>query len=123
MRLLADTHIALWAILDDQRLSPLARRMLEDPTNTVFISVASLWEIATKRSQARTGPGAISLSSEQALSAFVEAGFEILPVETAHALAVERLPLLHSDPFDRMLVAQALVEGMRVLTHDATVAV
>ncbi len=92
--------------------------------NTVFVSVVSLWEIAIKSALRRTGAGAgaIPSSAAAALQDFDEAGFDILAVTARHAIAVQTLPVLHRDPFDRLLIAQALEEPMRFLTHDAAAA-
>lgn len=121
MRLLLDTHTAVWAVMDDANLSMSARRLLEDPQNTVFVSVVSLWEIAIKSSLGGRRSGAMPISAAAALQEFAEAGFDILPISARHAVAVETLPSLHGDPFDRLLIAQAIEEPMRLVTHDAIV--
>ena len=121
MRLLLDTPIALWAIADDARLSDRARALIADPDNQVSVSVASLWEIAIKHSLARGGPNAMRVSAEQAGHYFSEAGYALLDIAPAHVVALEGLPRLHGDPFDRMLVAQALATPLRLVTHDARV--
>lgn len=122
MRLLLDTHIALWAILDDERLPERARKLIADPSNEAIVSAASLWEIAIKHALRREGAGAMPISAQTALDYFTRASFPLLPVAAHHAAGVETLPLKHSDPFDRILVAQAVVEPLRLLTHDRTVA-
>ncbi len=119
MNLLLDTHIALWAITDSPKLSQKARELIESPKTTIWISVASLWEIAIKYS---LGRGDMPISSQQAISYFRESGYRFLAVEAEHAVAVEELPSHHQDPFDRILVAQALIEPMRLMTHDSLVA-
>lgn len=119
MNLLLDTHIALWAITDSPQLPELAREHIADPANTIWVSAASIWEIAIKHSLAR---GDMPVSGAESLGYFTEAGYRLLAVEPAHAAAVETLPRHHQDPFDRLLVAQALVEPLRLMTHDATVA-
>jgi PIN domain nuclease of toxin-antitoxin system len=118
MRLLIDTHIAVWAVVEPERLSEQARVLLTDRSNTLWFSLASLWEVAIKRSLSRAPLGRMPLSSEQALAAFIESGLQLLPLETAHVLAVEQLRPLHTDPFDRLIAAQAMVEGLRLVTHD-----
>ncbi|WP_424858775.1 MULTISPECIES: type II toxin-antitoxin system VapC family toxin [unclassified Tepidimonas] len=118
MNLLLDTHVALWALIDSPRLSEKARELILSPRATVWVSAASVWEIAIKHS---LGRGDMPISGADALSYFLEAGYRILPIEAEHAAAVETLPPHHQDPFDRLLVAQALVEPMRLLTHDAQV--
>jgi PIN domain nuclease of toxin-antitoxin system len=116
---LLDTHVALWAITDSPRLSKKAREMIELPKSSIWISAATIWEIAIKRS---LGRGDMPVSSQEAMRYFGESGYRFLPVEPEHAAAVEDLPAHHADPFDRILVAQALVEPMRLITHDAMVA-
>lgn len=122
MRLLLDTHIALWAIVDDPRLTAPARALIGDSANSVAVSIASLWEIAIKHALARKRPQRMPLSAAEALSYFDGAGYEILPIAAAHIRMLESLKPLHGDPFDRMLVAQALSEPMRLLTHDPKIA-
>jgi PIN domain nuclease of toxin-antitoxin system len=122
MRLLLDTHIALWAIADSPRLSGKARRLIDDPDNQIVISAATIWEISIKHALACGGPNDMPISGAEALGYFRDAGFEILPISPAHAAAVEELPPLHADPFDRMLVAQASVERMRLVSGDADIA-
>jgi len=119
MRLLLDTHVLLWALTDDPRLTTSARELLLDPHNDVFFSAATVWEIAIKRALRRAD---IPVSAEQAIYLFREAGYEELEISAAHAARVETLPHLHVDPFDRLLVAQALTEPMRLITSDRIVA-
>ncbi|MCX9158079.1 type II toxin-antitoxin system VapC family toxin [Niveibacterium sp. 24ML] len=119
MNLLLDTHVALWAIADSPRLSAAARALIEAPRNTVWVSAVSVWEIAIKHS---LGRGDMPISGAQALTFFEQAGYRMLSIEPEHAAAVEGLAAHHADPFDRLLVAQALSEPLRLLTHDATVA-
>lgn len=119
MQVLLDTYIALRAIADDERLSSRAREMILDAGNSIWISAASLWEISIKRSLANAE---MPISSKDALEYFTRSGYLVLPVTAAHTIAAESLPEIHRDPFDRMLVAQALEEPMRLLTHDQTVA-
>lgn len=119
MNLLLDTHVALWAITDSPKLPKKAREMIESPKSSVWISAATVWEVAIKRS---LGRGDMPVSSQDALRYFRESGYRFLPVEPEHAAAVEELPAHHADPFDRILVAQALVEPMRLITHDPMVA-
>jgi len=104
------------------RLSEHARVLIADPDNEVFVSVASVWEIAIKYPLARGGPNDLRISAKAALHYFQQAGCTILEISLAHMLAVEELPRLHGDPFDRMLVAQALATPLRLLTHDVRVA-
>lgn len=119
MRLLLDTHIALWAITDSPKLSAQARNLILSPENEIYVSAASVWEIAIKHS---LGRHTIPISGEKARRHFADAGYLPLPITDQHAAAVETLPSIHADPFDRMLVAQALTEPLKLVTHDATVA-
>lgn len=122
MRLLLNTHIALWAIADDDRLSAKARALIDDPDNEIVVSAATVWEISIKHALARGGPNDMPISGQQALGYFKEAGFELLSISPAHAVAIEALAPLHADPFDRILVAQAMAVPLRLLTHDQRVA-
>ncbi len=118
MQILLDTHIALWAISDDDRLPASARDRILDPHNTLRVSAISVWEIAIKHSLARHE---MPLSGKQAAAWFETAGYALLPISAIHAAATEDLPKIHADPFDRLLVAQALTEPLRLLTHDKTI--
>jgi PIN domain nuclease of toxin-antitoxin system len=119
VNVLLDTHIALWAIADSPRLPQTARALILAQTNTIYVSIASIWEIGIKHSLRR---GDMPVSGETALHYFRDAGYRILPIEAEHAVAVEALPLHHQDPFDRLLVAQALTEPLRLISHDRQVA-
>ncbi|MBK1735835.1 PIN domain nuclease [Halorhodospira abdelmalekii] len=115
MHLLLDTHILLWAAADSPRLPQQARDLLLDPDYQLAYSAASLWEITIKRglhrSDFRVEPSVLRRE-------LLEHGYEELAIRGAHALAVGSLPDLHKDPFDRMLIAQAGVEGYTLLTGD-----
>lgn len=119
MRLLLDTQIALWALTGSFRLGALAQGLIEDPANTIYVSSASVWEIAIKHA---IGPGDMPVSGQRAAELFAQAGYQELPVTWRHATMVADLPSIHGDPFDRLLVAQALAEPLRLLPRDATVA-
>lgn len=119
MNLLLDTHVALWAITDDPRLSAEARIRILDPKIRVFYSVASMWETAIKHS---LKPDRIPVSGAEFLHFCEKAGYEGLPLRDRHVLALESLPHLHSDPFDRILVAQARAEALLLLTRDSVLA-
>ena len=106
MRLLLDTHVALWAITDSPSLQQKARELIESARIDVWVSVASVWEIAIKHS---LGRGDMPISGKQALHYFGVSGYRILSIEPEHAAAVEDLPMYHADPFDRLIVAQALM--------------
>ena len=114
MRLLLDTHIALWAVYEMGKLPDTARGLLLQPEAEVFVSIASLWEIAIKNA---ARPGSLPPVGE-ARADFARSGFKELPLPGSVMAVFESLPVLHGDPFDRMLVAQAFVEPMRLLTHD-----
>jgi len=112
VRLLLDTHILLWWLTDGSRIPQESREVIRDGKNQVFISSASAWEIAIKRGLGKLrAPGDLK---EQVQTA----RFEVLNVTIDHALAVSDLPAHHSDPFDRILVAQALVEDLTMVTQD-----
>lgn len=118
MRLLLDTHIALWALTDDPKLSIKARALLGDPENAVRASVVSLWEVAIKNALRRESSNPLPFSAVETAQLFEEAGFNPLPVTEIHAVTVEALDPHHGDPFDRLLVAQALTEGLTLVTSD-----
>ncbi len=119
MNLLLDTHVALWAITDHPKLSAKARELITAPRNTVWVSAVNLWEIAIKH---RLGRETMPVSGKESLQYFREAGYRLLSIEPEHTILVEELADHHQDPFDRLLVAQALSEPMRLLTHDVVVA-
>ena len=120
MRVLADTHAYLWWLQDSESLSAAARSAFEDPGNHVAWSVASTWEMAIKLAL-----GKLRLPAGRSLRDFssrlADDAIAVLPVQQAHAVEVSRLPTHHRDPFDRMLVAQARVEGLTILTADDAV--
>ena len=118
MRILLDTHIALWAIVDDKRLPSNARDLIADMRNEIFVSVASIWEITIKHGLSRSHANDMPVSGEDALGFFRKSGYHLLTIQAEHAVAVGSLPDLHKDPFDRMIVAQALAEPLRLITHD-----
>jgi PIN domain nuclease of toxin-antitoxin system len=119
VKLLLDTHLLLWAAADDRQLSLAAREMLEDPANTLHVSAASLWEITIKH---RLGRDDFRIDPVRLHRALLDNGYADLPISAAHALAAGALPMLHKDPFDRMLVAQATNDGLTLLTSDSTLA-
>ena len=112
MRILLDTNLVLWAMSGDEKLSELARKEI-DQAEIVYVSAASVWEIAIKANLGR-----LDIDLDEFLPKLDEAGFVELPVSWSHARAVRDLPGHHRDPFDRLLVAQALSEPLRLLTHD-----
>lgn len=117
MKLLLDTHIFLWFIMGSHHLSAEDRALIEDETNIKFISVASLWEIAIKSS---IGKLTLSAPFDQLIPQHLSLnGFELLPIEIAHLAMVTTLPFHHRDPFDRLLIAQAITEKMPLLSSDS----
>lgn len=119
MRLLLDTHLLLWSSVRPELLSRGARIVLADPSNELVFSVASIWEIAIKHSRGRAD---FRMEPAAFRSGLVEAGLQELTVRGEHAVAVVGLPPIHKDPFDRLLIAQAMVEGITLLTADAAIA-
>ena len=116
MQVLLDTHVFLWWIDDDKRLSERARSIITDGTNELFMSVVSSWEIAIK---AQLGKLDLPANLEQFISKQLDENhITIMPIQLTHTLAIYRLPLLHRDPFDRMLVTQSRFENIPLLTTD-----
>lgn len=116
MRLLLDTHIFLWAVAGSSKLKPAVRRVIS-AADQVYVSAASIWEIAIK---ARLGK--IQADTSALIAAIEASGFLELPVRVAHAAAVSDLAFHHADPFDRLLIAQAITEPLKLLTADAVLA-
>lgn len=119
MRLLLDTHVLLWAVAEPGKIPEQFRARIEAADNDVFFSAASIWELAIKM---QVGRVELSVTPEEIAAAAVRSGFAELPVTAAHAARVRRLPLHHRDPFDRLLIAQALHEPARFLTADRALA-
>lgn len=113
MRILLDTHVFIWAVTDSEKLGPGAREMIVG-AKVVYVSVASIWEIAIK---ARIGK--IETDPSQMVRAIGDSGFVELPVTAVHAAQVAKLPHHHNDPFDHLLVAQAMLEPLVLMTADA----
>ena len=113
MKLLLDSHAYLWWLADDSKLSATAKAAIADPANSVMVSAATIWEIEIKRAVGRLDAGDADLVAEIAACDFGE-----LPVRAAHAAVAAQLPAHHADPFDRMLVAQARIEGLVAVTID-----
>ena len=116
MRLLLDTHVAIWATRDPERLSVPVRNALLGNPGSIVVSTAAIWEIAIKYPLGRSARP--PFTAYEAIFEFENAGFKILDVTAAHAAFVERLPHLHSDPFDRLMLAQAIIENMQFVTYD-----
>jgi PIN domain nuclease of toxin-antitoxin system len=119
MRFLVDTQVAIWALLDDPRLSKTARDLLGNPTNECFFSVSSIWEIAIKRALKKPD---FLYDPREIRRQLISNGYDELTIQSRHAVEVDSLPPIHKDPFDRMLIAQAMVEGIILLTADASIA-
>jgi PIN domain nuclease of toxin-antitoxin system len=119
VKLLLDTHLLLWASDRPEKLPEQTRRLLNDPDNALVFSVASIWEVAIKQSLNRSDFRADARLLRRGL---LDNGYEELPVTGTHAVAIDTLPPLHQDPFDRILIAQAQIEGILLLTSDERVA-
>lgn len=119
MNLLLDTHLLLWAASEPERLSAKARALLLDPANQLMFSAASLWEVTIKNSLDRPD---FKVDSRRLWRMLLVSGYRELPVTSEHTVAVNDLPQLHKNPFDRILVAQARVESLLLLTVDKAVA-
>ncbi len=118
MKLLLDTHLLLWAAGEPRRLSKQARALINDPDNELLFSAASLWEVAIKRGLGRED---FRVDARLLRRGLLDNGYSELPIISDHVVATESLPLIHKDPFDRVLVAQATVEGVTLLTIDSLV--
>jgi PIN domain nuclease of toxin-antitoxin system len=119
VRLLLDTHVLVWLISDSRRLSAAARNLLADPDNELLYSVVNLWELAIKYGLRRTS---ILLDPRLLRRELLKNGFVELAITGEHAVAIDQLPPLHKDPFDRLLIAQSIVEGITLITADPVVA-
>lgn len=119
MKLLLDTHLLLWAAGDPDRLSETATALMTAPENELCFSAASLWEIAIKKGLGRSD---FKVDARVLRRGLLDNGYSELPIGSEHAVAIDSLPAIHKDPFDRILVAQATVEGITLLTIDALVA-
>ena len=116
MRLLLDTHVLIWWVTGDRRLTKPRRDLIADPENQIAISAASFWEIAIKKSLGR-----IKIEIDELHAAMKEDAFAEIPVRISQMLALEKLPPLHGDPFDRLLIAQSITEHRRLVTADAAI--
>jgi PIN domain nuclease of toxin-antitoxin system len=119
MKLLLDTHLLLWAAGQPDRLSPEARKFIDNPTNELLFSAASLWEVVIKRGLGRDD---FKVDARVLRRGLLDNGYSELPVVSDHVVAIDSLPSIHKDPFDRVLIAQATVEGITLLTTDSLVA-
>lgn len=113
MRFLLDTHALLWWLNDDPKLGHAARELIQDPANDIFVSIVSLWEIAVK-----SRIGKLNITVDDVLSVLPDQGFVQINIEDAHLRALQHLPVHHRDPFDHLLIAQAISEDAVFLTDD-----
>jgi PIN domain nuclease of toxin-antitoxin system len=119
MKLLLDTHLLIWAAEGIERVPTGARVLMADPENELLFSVASIWEVAIKRGLNRPD---FQVDARLLRRGLIDNGYCELPILSEHAVAINVLPPIHKDPFDRLLIAQAMIEGITLLTDDATVA-
>ncbi|MBY0572772.1 MAG: type II toxin-antitoxin system VapC family toxin [Undibacterium sp.] len=119
MKLLVDTHLLIWAADSIERVPLGARELMADVKNELFFSVASLWEIAIKRGLNRSD---FQVDARMLRRGLIDNGYTELPILSEHVVAIDTLPPIHKDPFDRLLIAQSRIEGISLLTNDATVA-
>ena len=119
MKLLLDTHIVIWAAFTPDRLSQSAQSLIMDEENELLFSPVNLWEVAIKRALGRRD---FQFDSRVLRRNLLLNGYQELPITSDHAVAIDQLPDIHKDPFDRLLIAQSMVEGILLLTSDPTVA-
>lgn len=119
MKLLVDTHLLLWAAIGIKQVPPKARAWMSSPENELLFSVVSLWEIVIKSALNRED---FQVDASVLRRQLIDNGYQELPILSEHAVAVGTLPPIHKDPFDRMLIAQAIIEGVTLLTDDAVIA-
>ena len=115
MKFLLDTHLLLWAAGQPERLSKLARELIENPDNALYFSAASIWEIAIKSSLGRDD---FKVDPRMVRRGLIDNGYREISISSEHAAGVQTLPLIHKDPFDRLLISQSLSEGMPLVTMD-----
>jgi PIN domain nuclease of toxin-antitoxin system len=118
LKLLLDTHLLLWAAGDPNQLSKQARQLIDSPENELLFSAASIWEVAIKRGLNRPD---FKVDARLLRRGLLDNGYSELPIVSDHVVATESLPPIHRDPFDRVLVAQATVEGITLLTTDSVI--
>lgn len=118
MKLLLDTHLLVWSMSTSKRLSPKTRALINNPDNQLFFSAASIWELAIKQG---LGKENFSIDARIMHRGLLDNGYSELPISSNHAVAIDTLPPIHKDPFDRLLIAQATVEGITLLTVDPIV--
>jgi PIN domain nuclease of toxin-antitoxin system len=116
VRYLLDTHVLIWWLQDNRQLYASIREIIANPASVIYVSVVSTWEIVVKRSLGRLAFPVQEIDEQLAINAFTS-----LPIRNEHALALDKIPMIHRDPFDRLLIAQALEESMWLLTQDERV--
>ncbi|CDZ65444.1 Pilus retraction motor protein [Neorhizobium galegae bv. orientalis] len=119
MKILLDSHLLVWLVGASHRLPLIAREIIENPDHEIFFSSASIWELSIKCSSGKIG---LELPPRMLYRVLIESGFGELAVTASHALKVDSLQQIHRDPFDRILIAQSMCEGMLLLTSDETIA-
>jgi PIN domain nuclease of toxin-antitoxin system len=119
MKILLDTHILLWIASDAEQLSSKAKALIENPENQLYFSATNLWEISIKN---KLGRADFKVDLSVLRRNLLDNGYEEIPITSAHTIGVDALPNIHKDPFDRMLIAQTLVEGITLITADSMVA-
>jgi PIN domain nuclease of toxin-antitoxin system len=119
VKFLLDTHVLLWAAGQPDRLAAKARRLMGDPRNELIFSAASLWEIAIKKGLGRDD---FQVDARLLRRGLIDNGYSELAITSGHAVAIDSLPPIHKDPFDRLLIAQSIMEGITLLTTDPIVA-
>lgn len=122
MKFLLDSHLLVWLLTGDERVSHDAQILIDDPASESFASVISIWEVAIKWPLRRGSASDMPFPGRDFAAELMAAGITILPSSTAHAVGLDDLPRLHGDPFDRLLLATARAEGMTLLTGDAALA-
>jgi len=115
MKYLLDTHVLLWCLMDNKDLSPKVREKIRDENNIIYVSAVSTWEIVIKKAI-----GKLDIIDDFEF-ALIKSRFTLLPIQISHTLAVSKLPLIHGDPFDRLLVAQCKIEGLTLITQDKNI--
>jgi PIN domain nuclease of toxin-antitoxin system len=116
---LLDTHILLWSVQDPERLSVAAQAAILDPSATILFSAVNIWEVAIKHALRKPG---FDVDPAILREGLLDLGYNELPVNSLHSIEVARLPMVHGDPFDRLLIAQVIVEGFELVTADRTIA-
>ncbi len=119
MTRLLDTHILLWSVQEPERLSVAAQAAILDPSATILFSAVNIWEVAIKNALRKPG---FDVDPAILREGLLDLGYNELPVNSLHSIEVARLPMVHGDPFDRLLIAQVIVEGFELVTADRTIA-